>query len=351
MANRPPRDAIRFALIGFGALAERYYTPAIRRLPASIAAVADPFEVRRSAAAAVYPMAKTYADYRELLARENVDGILVASPPTTHLSIWNDASKHGAPVFMEKPFLLGDELSRAESSQRARRLLMVNFNRRFWPEYRRMGELARGGVIGELRSAEMIFHLDALKWRAATPFRFLANEGGVLYDLGSHAIDLVPHLLGEEPVSVLAKTSSQRWESDHVELRMEFSRGFTFQCSLAYQSRGQERLVIRGRKGVLRMDNPNMTVHTLSDDQAPLSPAGRCRDIAAIGYRAFRRDRSMLRYSVHAALAAFIDSLRSGGDFSPNFTAAANNAMWLEAVARSAASGKAVEVGAFKVYE
>ena len=138
MANRPPRDAIRFALIGFGALAERYYRPAIRRLPASIAAVADPFEVRRSAAAAVYPMAKTYADYRELLARENVDGILVASPPTTHLSIWNDASKHGAPVFMEKPFLLGDELSRAESSQRARRLLMVNFNRRFWPEYRRM---------------------------------------------------------------------------------------------------------------------------------------------------------------------------------------------------------------------
>jgi predicted dehydrogenase len=351
MANRPPRGAIRFAVIGFGALAERYYTPAMRRLPAFITAVADPLEVRRSAAAALFPMAKTYADYRDLLTLENVDGILVASPPITHLSIWNDASKHGAPVFMEKPFLLGNELSRAESSQTARRLLMVNFNRRFWPEYRRMGELARGGVIGELRSAEMIFHVDALKWRAATPFRLSANEGGVLYDLGSHAIDLIPHLLGEEPVSVLAKTTSQRWEADHVELSMDFSSGFTFQCSLGYQSPAQERLVIRGRKGVLRLDNPNMTVHTLRDGQAPLSRAGRCRDIAAIGYRAFRRDRSMLRYSVHAALAAFIDSLRSGTAFSPNFTAAANNAMWLEAVARSAASGKAVEVGGFKVYE
>jgi predicted dehydrogenase len=337
---------IRLGLIGFGALAERYYTPALRRLPVvSITAIADPLSARRSAAAARFRQAKIYADHRNLLAQEDVHGILVASPPSTHLSIWNEACGRRLPVFMEKPFVLGGELPRAESSFEAQRSLMVNFNRRFWPVYQRLGELARGGVIGELRGAEMIFQVDPLKWGAATPHRLSQTEGGVLYDLGSHAIDLIPHLLGEEPASVMAQSRNQRWEADHIQLSMEFKSGFRFRCTLAYQSPAQERVVIRGSEGSLWMDNPNMTVHVLSGDSPAYQLAGRCRDIAAIGYRALIRDRSMLRYSIHAALSAFVDSARSGGAFSPGFAAAANNATCLEALAQSAANGGAVELG------
>ncbi len=340
---------IRLGLIGFGALAERYYTPALRRLPSvSLTVIADPHASRRSIAAALFPLARTYVDYRDMLAREEVDGILVAAPPTSHLSIWNDASRMGLPVFMEKPFLLRGELARAENSIQARRLLMINFNRRFWPVYQRMGALARGGSIGELKSAEMIFQVDPIKWRAATPYRLSSNEGGVLYDLGSHAIDLIPNILREKPARVMAKTWSRRWESDQIELNLELNSGFMFRCSLAYQSPAQERIVIHGSEGGLCMDDPNMNLYLINKGATGRGLAGRCHDILTIGYRALRRDHSMLRYSIHASLGAFFGALRIRGAFSPGFDDAANNVIWLEAASKSAACGGSVELGVFE---
>jgi hypothetical protein len=92
-----------------------------------------------------------------------------------------------------------------------------------------------------------------------------------------------------------------------------------------------------------------MNVYAINEGAANQRLARRCRDILSIGYRAFRRDQSMLRYSVRAALDAFIRALRSRGAFSPGFADAANNVMWLEAASKSAASGVAVDLTVFKV--
>lgn len=69
-----------------------------------------------------------------------------------------------------------------------------------------------------------------------------------------------------------------------------------------------------------------------------------------LAYRGVRRGRSMARYSLQAALAAFLRAVRRGDEFSPGFEDAAKNTKWLEAAscaaracARHAAAGTRAE--------
>jgi len=73
----------------------------------------------------------------------------------------------------------------------------------------------------------------------------------------------------------------------------------------------------------------------------PLTSA--VRDLATLCYRGLRRSRSMMRFSVAAALAAFVDSIRRGSPFSPGFEDAAADTAWLDAAARSMELGGPVE--------
>ncbi|HEY3172772.1 MAG TPA: Gfo/Idh/MocA family oxidoreductase [Thermoanaerobaculia bacterium] len=332
--------ALRIGLAGFGRLARDYYVPAFRRLAgARLVAVADPLPGSRAVAAHGLPPFDVYSDHRSMLERARLDALLVASPPSTHLAIWNDAAARGLAVFMEKPFVLCgqlDEIVRgAETSN-----LMLDFNRRFWPTYRRMGELVRGGILGRPVAVEFRLHTDVLSWSTVTQHRFSQEEGGILHDLGGHAIDLATDLLGEEPVTITAQMWNGKWPNDHLQLDLAFSDGSTVRCDLAWGDRTCERLSIRGPDARLYLPDPNMAIHLEGNGECRSRIAARCRDVAMFGYRALRRERAMSRFSIRSALAAFVHALREGEPFSPGFDDAVRNVRWLEAAARSAADGK-----------
>src|SRR6478672_2603606 len=87
------REPLSIGVAGFGRLVREIYLPAFRRLPgARLVAVADPLAESRSAAAHRLPGAVVYPDHRTLLASASLDGLLVASPPSTHLEIWDGAA-------------------------------------------------------------------------------------------------------------------------------------------------------------------------------------------------------------------------------------------------------------------
>jgi predicted dehydrogenase len=169
-----------------------------------------------------------------------------------------------------------------------------------------------------------------------TAHRLAPNEGGVLYDLGSQALDLVRLLVERDPVAITAECSSRRWEGDHVQLRLALEGGIIVRCDLAYGARTEECVTIRGSKGTLTLDNPNTTIHFEHGNSAPISALVLGRDALVLGYRAIRRSRSMARYSIAAAIGAFVHALQSGEPFEPGFADARRNAIWLDAAARSA---------------
>ncbi len=321
---------LRLGIAGFGRLAQHYYVPALRTLNGihSIL-VADPLESRRALARKSL-RAETYRVPQELLA-QRPDALLVAAPPSTHLQIWNAACRAAVPVFMEKPFVLNGELARADSSPDARRLLMMDFSRRFWPVYGRLRELIRSGAIGAPESAEFTLHVDLMTWCTVTSHRLSPREGGVLYDLGSQTLDLVSYVFDADPCGVAAETSSRRWEADHVRLYVGFPGGLRVCCDLAYGDRTHERVMFWGREGRLRLDDPNMTIHLERGRSRTPWPIARGKDLLMIGYRGVKRASSMSRYSIRAALTAFLRAVRRGEAFSPGFADAAKNATWLEA--------------------
>ena len=161
---------------------------------------------------------------------------------------------------MEKPFVLFDEIEGVDGSPEARRRLMVNFNRRFWPTYRRLGEMARGGRVGQIESADLVMRVNLRPWCEVTTHRLSPGEGGVLYDLGSQTLDLVRFLFERDPVAVTTECSSRRWEGDRVQLRLALESGIIVRCDLAYDERTQERVTIHGSEGALTLDDPNTTI-------------------------------------------------------------------------------------------
>jgi predicted dehydrogenase len=99
---------------------------------------------------------------------------------------------------------------------------------------------------------------------------------------------------------------------------------------------------VTGTAGRLRIEDPNMALHVeaVSDGRA----RGRVRDLVTLVYRGLRRSRSMARYSIHAALAAFVEAVRQREPFAPGWEAAVRNVRALEAASRAAETGRATQL-------
>lgn len=331
---------LRIGIAGFGRLARDYYLPAFQTIEgARLVGVADPLPASRAAATHRLPSVDVYRDHPAMLERANLDAILVATPPSSHLEIWNHAAARNVAVFMEKPLALCGQLEEIERGN-ATPNLMIDFNRRFWPTYRRVSEVVRKGVLGKPVEVDFRLHTDVLSWSTVTQHRLSGDEGGILHDLGSHAIDLAADLLGEEPNGVTAEARSDRWPQDYLRLDLAFADGSAVRCDLAYADRTVERLSVRGPRGSLRLADPNMAIHFERNGARGPRLAARCLDAAVFGYRALRRGRSMARFSIRSALAAFVHAVAAGEPHSPGFEEAVWNLRWLEAAARSAAEGR-----------
>ncbi len=123
----------------------------------------------------------TYADWREMLAGETLDIVSVATYAPFHVQIAVACARQGVrAVYCEKP--IATRVSDAERMRKAcgdaGALLVVNHNRRFQPNARRLRDLVADGVLGELTSASM-------QWGS-----------GRLGNVGTHFIDTIQMLTG-----------------------------------------------------------------------------------------------------------------------------------------------------------
>jgi predicted dehydrogenase len=273
-----------------------------------------------------------------------LDGVLVASTPSTHFQVWSDTTAEGIPTFVEKPLLLSSQLGCLPVGGESR--VMIDFNRRFWPAYGRVRDLVQQGALGTPVHLKFALHLDVLRWSHITRHRLDVEEGGLLHDLGCHAIDIALEVIGEEPSHITAVTSSRRWKDDHIQLCLDFPNGSSATCNLAYGDRTHESLVVHGPEIIVRLAEPNKMLHVEPMGGPRNSLAAWLLDNAAIGYRAFSRSQSMGQASIRGALTAFIHAIRAGLPFVPGFEDGIRNACWVAAAERSATSGSISRVEA-----
>ena len=150
------------------------------------------------------------ADYAELLASPDIDVVYVAVPHHLHEKIYLDVLGAGKDLFAEKPF--GIDLAAArritEASEKSGRFVRCSSEFPFFPGVQRVFKACQAGAMGRLMEIHSGFHhssdLDPAKAANWKRFNHICGEGGVLNDLGMHALH-VPLRLGWMPHSVYAQ--------------------------------------------------------------------------------------------------------------------------------------------------
>lgn len=166
----------------------------------TVAGAADITLERAQALAKAYPGCAASADWRELVAREDVDAVVVATINDSLAAITLAAVQRGKHVLVEKPAARSaDELRPVEAAARgAGATVRVGFNHRFHPALLKARELVDAGAVGPLMFVRGRYgHGGRVgydrEWRAKPE---LAG-GGELLDQGVHLIDLTRWFLGD----------------------------------------------------------------------------------------------------------------------------------------------------------
>lgn len=200
MAKRLYRSKARIAVVGCGAVAEIYHFPALRRNPGcEVVALVDKDEARARRFAAELGTERTFGDYRKLFDLE-LDGAIVAVPPDMHAPVSAGLLRAGIHVLVEKPMARTleecDEMIAAEAEGGA--MLAVGHPRRVAHQCRYAKRVIAAGLLGTIKSFD-VRDGYGFSWPVKTdfPFRKEAAGGGVLIDLGVHALDLLVWWFGD----------------------------------------------------------------------------------------------------------------------------------------------------------
>ena len=191
--------------------------PACRRTPSKLHEFGERFEI---------PFLTTSAD--ELIAREDLDAIYIATPVHRHCLQTVAAARARKHVLVEKPMAFDPvECQRMIAACETSKVkLGVAYYRRFYPVVHRIAELIAAGTLGRPLSilattgnSNRFSHDD---WRVVKSF----GGGGPLMDIGSHRLDLFLQLFG--PVNHIQASCAMSPNFDAEEmatLLMEFRSG------------------------------------------------------------------------------------------------------------------------------
>lgn len=104
-----------------------------------------------------YSEVPVYTDFRELLARKDVDAVVIATPDHWHAAMAVRAAEAGKDIYCEKPLALTVKEGRAmvDAARKYNRVFQTGSMQRSWPEFRQAAELIRNGYIGEVKSIKV----------------------------------------------------------------------------------------------------------------------------------------------------------------------------------------------------
>ena len=204
--------AIRFGLVGYG-LFGAHHARAIANTPgAELRAVSVPSEASQAAARAAHPSAAIHGDYRELLARDDIDAVSVVCPNRWHYEVGRAVVASQRHLLLEKPMALSvaqcDEL--IALATRHELVLAIGHELRVSPLWGGVKRLIDEGAIGPPRAA--LVELSRFPYRqGSTGWRYDRDRvGSWILEEPIHFFDLARwYLSGSgEPVSIYARANS-----------------------------------------------------------------------------------------------------------------------------------------------
>jgi predicted dehydrogenase len=242
-----------------------------------------------------YKGCDAYNDFRELLARTDIDAVMLAPPDHWHEQLTIAAAAAGKDIYCEKPLglTIGGQQKMIEAVRKHTRVFQTGTHERSNPVVRRACELVRSGAIGDVKrvTAHVGRHnkvgpgsgwkpmpvpdgFDYSLWLGPAPeapyhqdrclynFRFNYDySGGQVTNFGAHSLDIAQWGLGMDdtgPVEVehvyadyLPKGSLFN-AATHTYFRCRYANGTVVEC---FTSEPSVRCIFEGTEGLVRVDN------------------------------------------------------------------------------------------------
>ena len=222
---------LRIGLVGFGSMGHTH-AYAVHNLPyyyaplpfsAQIVGLCTTDPARAAKHAEQYALGRAYSSVEEMINDPNIDIIDVCTPNELHFDTVMAALRAGKHVLCEKPLCVTTEqaveIAKAEKASDA--ICGMVFNNRFMAPMLRAKQLIDEGRLGRILSFHCAYEHNSSTFAEKEPGwkQTATHGGGVLNDLGSHAVDLIYHLLGEfDAVQGLSQIAfsqhGKSWQTD-----------------------------------------------------------------------------------------------------------------------------------------
>ncbi len=251
---------LNFAIIGVGRIGKRHAFNLARHFACGIrlVAVCDIKEQALEWCAVYAKKAARYTDYKEMLEKENLDGVIIATEHFFHPEIAAYCISKGVNTLVEKPLAVtaySAEEVIAVSKKHPNVKAGVSYNQRSNRLYRKAKQLLTNGELGEIVRADFIItdwyrsqaYYNEGGWRAS----FNGEGGGCLLNQCVHQLDILQWLLGmpESVISVCATKNRNITVENDVSAILKYKN---FNCAFSASShelKGTNRLEIACDKG------------------------------------------------------------------------------------------------------
>lgn len=206
-------EKLKFGFIGCGGIANQKHFPALAKLTDKVEMVAfcDIVPERAEKAAEEYGVAGAFVtrDYKEVLAKDEIDVIHVLTPNISHSFITVDALEAGKHVMCEKPMAINyaEAKKMLEAAKRTGKKLTIGYQNRFRADSLATYDACSKGELGEIYFAKA----HAIRRRGVPTWGVFPDKekqgGGPLIDIGTHALDLTLWYMDNyKPKTVLGST-------------------------------------------------------------------------------------------------------------------------------------------------
>jgi len=244
---------IRIGVIGAGHWGPNYVRNFRELDAAQMVAVADPRADARATLQQRFPDLELYEDYRELLAEGEIDGVVVATPASTHHEIGMACLQAGKHVLIEKPLAnsAAAALELAQYPLADGQIFMVGHIFRFHPGINRVRELMYEGTLGTTR------YLHCVRTNLG-PVR---KDVSVIWDLAPHDVSIALHLFNGMPARVSATMGYylQNSPGDVAFITLTFPGGELVNIHVSWVDPQKRREVdVIGTNALVRFDDMNV---------------------------------------------------------------------------------------------
>ncbi len=304
-----PINNVRIAIAGAGYWGINHVRAFARAPGCELVAVCDPDERALARAAGFAPKARRTTALDDVLAADDVDAVVLATPAVAHAAQAQAALAAGKHVFVEKPMALStaDAEATVAAATRAGKTLMVGHLMLYHPGYERLRELVRGGEVGD------VFYIYAVRVNLGR----LRKDENALWSFAPHDLSMILDLVDQKPATVAARGQAylQPGVEDVVFVNLNFTGGVMAQVQLSWlDPRKERRLTVVGSKKMVEFDDVHpaekLRIYDKGYDRPP--EFTRWGEYLTVRHGDIHIPRLQMTEPLEAECAHFVQCVRSG---------------------------------------